>query len=200
MSTILLLWLWIRSWHFPTMCDLSAYPLRVSRYTYLANRCLMFFTTDAKRRVFEFDAFVSLSVAINLPRLGPKRMHWLWNVFIKVLRMYRGCCFFSDMDFRNMSLTVAGWGKTRQGALTSSRYLLETRVKLVDLRTCSKSSIYKENLVKDTMMCAYSLGKDACQVSINHVFDKKWYFSILNLFLKFQADDRHTVRNKKKSL
>lgn len=69
------------------------------------------------------------------------------------------------MDFRNIPLTVAGWGKTRQGALTSSRYLLETRVKIVSSNICTKSSIYKDNLVPDTMMCAYSLGKDACQVS-----------------------------------
>lgn len=70
------------------------------------------------------------------------------------------------MDFKNVPLTVAGWGKTRQGALTSSRYLLETKVKIVPSNTCSKSSIYKDNLVTDSMMCAYSLGKDACQVKI----------------------------------
>ena len=69
------------------------------------------------------------------------------------------------MDFRNILLTVAGWGKTRQGALTSSRYLLETKVKIVPSDVCGRSSIYKDNLVPDTMMCAYSLGKDACQVT-----------------------------------
>lgn len=68
------------------------------------------------------------------------------------------------MDFRNLQLTVAGWGKTRQGALTSSRYLLETKVEIVDSDKCKKSAIYRDNLVSDTMMCAYSLGKDACQV------------------------------------
>lgn len=71
------------------------------------------------------------------------------------------------MDFKNVALTVAGWGKTRQGAMTSSRYLLETKVKMVDGEKCRKSTIYKDNLVTDTMMCAYSLGKDACQVSIS---------------------------------
>lgn len=69
------------------------------------------------------------------------------------------------MDFRDIPLTVAGWGKTRQGALTSSRYLLETRVHLVDSDVCTKSPIYRDNLVPDSMMCAYSSGKDACQVS-----------------------------------
>lgn len=71
----------------------------------------------------------------------------------------------TDMDFKNVALTVAGWGKTRQGAMTSSRYLLETKVKMVDGEKCRKSAIYRDNLVTDTMMCAYSLGKDACQVS-----------------------------------
>lgn len=75
-------------------------------------------------------------------------------------------CFFSVMDFKNLPLTVAGWGKTRQGALTSSRYLLETKVQIVDGDKCKKSAIYRDNLVGDTMMCAYSLGKDACQVRI----------------------------------
>ncbi|XP_049870887.1 clotting factor G beta subunit-like [Pectinophora gossypiella] len=67
------------------------------------------------------------------------------------------------MDFKSVALTVAGWGKTRQGAMTSSRYLLETKVKMVDGEKCRKSAIYKDNLVSETMMCAYSLGKDACQ-------------------------------------
>lgn len=71
------------------------------------------------------------------------------------------------MDFAKIPLTVAGWGKTRQGALTSSRYLLETKVQIVDGASCKKSNIYKENLRTDTMMCAYSLGKDACQVIIS---------------------------------
>ena len=75
------------------------------------------------------------------------------------------------MDFRHMPLTVAGWGKTRQRALTSSRYLLETKVQIVDPKSCKKSTIYKENLQADTMMCAYSLGKDACQV-FNQVNDE----------------------------
>lgn len=74
---------------------------------------------------------------------------------------------FTDMDFKNYALTVAGWGKTRQGAMTSSRYLLETKVKMVDGEKCRKSAIYRDNLVTDTMMCAYSLGKDACQVSLS---------------------------------
>ncbi|KOB70663.1 Serine protease like protein [Operophtera brumata] len=64
---------------------------------------------------------------------------------------------------RNVALTVAGWGKTRQGALTSSRYLLEAKVKIEDSQKCQKSNIYRENLVSDSMMCAYALGKDACQ-------------------------------------
>lgn len=68
------------------------------------------------------------------------------------------------MDFIDLSLTVAGWGKTRQGALTSSRYLQETKVMIVGPEKCRKSSIYKVNLVDDTMMCAYSRDKDACQV------------------------------------
>lgn len=61
-------------------------------------------------------------------------------------------------------MTVAGWGKTRQEALTSSRYLLETRVRLVDGATCQRNSIYSDNLEPNTMICAYNLGKDACQV------------------------------------
>lgn len=73
-----------------------------------------------------------------------------------------------DMNFSDVPLTVAGWGKTRQGALTSSRYLQETKVKLVPSDVCMRSSIYRTNLVSDSMMCAYSLGKDACQV--NSVF------------------------------
>ncbi|CAG4945664.1 unnamed protein product [Colias eurytheme] len=93
------------------------------------------------------------------------------------------CLPSEDLDFKNMPLTVAGWGKTRQGALTSSRYLLETKVKLVDGEKCSKSAIYKDNLVKDTMMCAYSLGKDACQgdsggplfSTHSKTHNKKWY-------------------------
>lgn len=72
------------------------------------------------------------------------------------------------MDFSQIPLTVAGWGKTRQGALTSSRYLLETKVHIVENNKCQKSSIYRDNLVADTMMCAYSLGKDACQVCAEH--------------------------------
>lgn len=93
------------------------------------------------------------------------------------------CLPESDMDFRNTPLTVAGWGKTRQGALTSSRYLLETKVQIVDSNTCQKSSIYRDNLVGDTMMCAYSLGKDACQgdsggplfSTHSKSHNKKWY-------------------------
>ncbi|XP_068625107.1 transmembrane protease serine 9-like [Battus philenor] len=73
------------------------------------------------------------------------------------------CLPSEDMEFNDLALTVAGWGKTRQGALTSSRYLQETKVKKVDAYECTKSSIYKENLVPDGMMCAYNLGKDACQ-------------------------------------
>lgn len=72
--------------------------------------------------------------------------------------------YVTDLDFKNLPLTVAGWGKTRQGALTSSRYLLETKVQIVGSEKCRKSAIYRDNLVSDTMMCAYSLGKDACQV------------------------------------
>lgn len=72
------------------------------------------------------------------------------------------------MEFKSVPLTVAGWGKTRQGAMSSSRYLLETKVQIVDIDKCRKSSIYKENLVADTMMCAFSLGKDACQVPIEY--------------------------------
>ncbi|XP_061384900.1 suppressor of tumorigenicity 14 protein homolog [Danaus plexippus] len=96
----------------------------------------------------------------------------------------RPICLPSEgMDFKNVPLTVAGWGKTRQGALTSSRYLLETKVKIVPSNTCSKSSIYKDNLVTDSMMCAYSLGKDACQgdsggpIFATHArtHNKKWY-------------------------
>lgn len=63
-----------------------------------------------------------------------------------------------------MQLTVAGWGKIKQGAQTSSRYLLETKVLAVSSNKCRKSATYRDNLVKDTMMCAYSNGKDACQV------------------------------------
>ncbi|CAG4982510.1 unnamed protein product [Parnassius apollo] len=74
------------------------------------------------------------------------------------------CLPSEDMNFHDLALAVAGWGKTRQGALTSSRYLQETRVKIVDADQCIKTSIYKENLVPDSMMCAYNLGKDACQV------------------------------------
>ncbi|XP_052739992.1 plasminogen [Bicyclus anynana] len=93
------------------------------------------------------------------------------------------CLPSTDMDLRNLALRVAGWGKTRQGALTSSRYLLETKVKLVPTATCSKSNIYRENLVADTMMCAYSLGKDACQgdsggpifATHSRTHDEKWY-------------------------
>ncbi|XP_022113521.2 serine protease 42 [Pieris rapae] len=93
------------------------------------------------------------------------------------------CLPDENMDFRDTFLTVAGWGKTRQGALTSSRYLLETRVKLVDMRTCSKATIYKDNLVSDTMVCAYNIGKDACQgdsggplfATHNKTRNKKWY-------------------------
>ncbi|KAI5646895.1 trypsin domain-containing protein [Phthorimaea operculella] len=73
------------------------------------------------------------------------------------------CLPDESMNFKNIPLTVAGWGKTRQGAMTSSRYLLETKVTLVDGEKCRKSAIYRDNLVSDTMMCAYSLGKDACQ-------------------------------------
>ncbi|XP_047532122.1 transmembrane protease serine 9-like [Vanessa atalanta] len=93
------------------------------------------------------------------------------------------CLPSEDMIFGDLPLTVAGWGKTRQGALTSSRYLLETRVKLVMSHVCTKSSIYKDNFVSDTMMCAYSLGKDACQgdsggpifATHSRTHHKKWY-------------------------
>lgn len=71
------------------------------------------------------------------------------------------------MEFDGIPLTVAGWGKTRQGALTSSRHLLETKVKQVPGDKCMKSTIYKDNLVSETMMCAYSYGKDACQVRLD---------------------------------
>lgn len=74
---------------------------------------------------------------------------------------------FPDMEFDGIPLTVAGWGKTRQGALTSSRHLLETKVKQVPGDKCMKSTIYKDNLVSETMMCAYSYGKDACQVRLD---------------------------------
>lgn len=83
------------------------------------------------------------------------------------------------MDFINIPLTVAGWGKTRQGALTSSRYLLETKVQIVDSAKCRKSSIYRDNLVPDTMMCAYNLGKDACQVSEYNIYLRGLYIFIL---------------------
>ncbi|CAH2085626.1 unnamed protein product [Euphydryas editha] len=93
------------------------------------------------------------------------------------------CLPSEDMNFSDSPLTVAGWGKTRQGALTSSRYLLETKVKLVPSDVCTRSSIYRNNLVSDSMMCAYSLGKDACQgdsggplFSTHHrTNNKKWY-------------------------
>ncbi|CAH2243607.1 jg5129 [Pararge aegeria aegeria] len=93
------------------------------------------------------------------------------------------CLPSSDMDFRNLALRVAGWGKTRQGALTSSRFLLETKVKIVPSSTCTKSVIYRDNLVADSMMCAYSLGKDACQgdsggpifSTHSRTHNKKWY-------------------------
>ncbi|KAJ0177717.1 hypothetical protein K1T71_006590 [Dendrolimus kikuchii] len=85
------------------------------------------------------------------------------------------CLPSEDLEFSGLPLTVAGWGKTRQGALTSSRYLLETKVQIVEMKKCSKSSIYKDNLVTDTMMCAYSLGKDACQGdSGGPLFSKHW--------------------------
>ncbi|XP_073952521.1 transmembrane protease serine 9-like [Choristoneura fumiferana] len=73
------------------------------------------------------------------------------------------CLPDKGMEFDGIPLTVAGWGKTRQGALTSSRHLLETKVKQVPGDKCMKSTIYKDNLVSETMMCAYSYGKDACQ-------------------------------------
>ncbi|XP_048007020.1 plasminogen-like [Leguminivora glycinivorella] len=73
------------------------------------------------------------------------------------------CLPDEDMEFQNLPLTVAGWGKIRQGALTSSRHLLETKVKIVPEEKCRKTQIYKDNLVSSTMMCAYAYGKDACQ-------------------------------------
>ncbi|XP_046967009.1 plasminogen-like [Vanessa cardui] len=93
------------------------------------------------------------------------------------------CLPSEDMTFGELPLTVAGWGKTRQGALTSSRYLLETKVKLVVSHVCTKSSIYKDNFVADSMMCAYSIGKDACQgdsggplfATHSRTHHKKWY-------------------------
>lgn len=85
--------------------------------------------------------------------------------------MYSVVIFNLDMDFIDVPLTVAGWGKTRQGALTSSRYLQETKVKIVNSDECTKSSVYRDNLVPDGMMCAYNLGKDACQVKLKfHTF------------------------------
>ncbi|CAG9133503.1 unnamed protein product [Plutella xylostella] len=69
----------------------------------------------------------------------------------------------TEEDWTGLTMTVAGWGKTRQEALTSSRYLLETRVRLVDGATCQRNSIYSDNLEPNTMICAYNLGKDACQ-------------------------------------
>nr|XP_021195380.2 polyserase-2 [Helicoverpa armigera] len=103
---------------------------------------------------------------------------------LKFTENVRPICLPEDsMDFRNLPLTVAGWGKTRQGALTSSRYLLETKVQIVDSDKCKKSAIYRDNLVGDTMMCAYSLGKDACQgdsggplfSTHRRSYNKKWY-------------------------
>uniref|UniRef100_A0A2A4IY89 Peptidase S1 domain-containing protein n=1 Tax=Heliothis virescens TaxID=7102 RepID=A0A2A4IY89_HELVI len=103
---------------------------------------------------------------------------------LKFSEKVRPICLPEDsMDFRNLPLTVAGWGKTRQGALTSSRYLLETKVQIVDSDKCKKSAIYRDNLVGDTMMCAYSLGKDACQgdsggplfSTHRRSYNKKWY-------------------------
>ncbi|XP_063368684.1 plasminogen-like [Cydia amplana] len=73
------------------------------------------------------------------------------------------CLPDEDMQFDNLPLTVAGWGKIRQGALTSSRHLLETKVKIVPEEKCRKTQIYKDNFVSGTMMCAYAYGKDACQ-------------------------------------
>ncbi|XP_041989129.1 coagulation factor XI-like [Aricia agestis] len=73
------------------------------------------------------------------------------------------CLPTEDMDFNNVLFTVAGWGKIQQTQASSSRYLMETKVKLVSSDKCIKSSIYRENLVPDSMMCAYSVGKDACQ-------------------------------------
>ncbi|XP_052748519.1 prostasin-like [Galleria mellonella] len=106
------------------------------------------------------------------------------NKRLKFTDKVRPICLPSeDMEFKDVPLTVAGWGKTRQGALTSSRYLLETKVQTVESVKCQKSSIYKENLVPDTMMCAYSLGKDACQgdsggplfATNKKTQNKKWY-------------------------
>ncbi|XP_012549560.1 male reproductive organ serine protease 2 isoform X1 [Bombyx mori] len=93
------------------------------------------------------------------------------------------CLATEEMDFKNTPMTVAGWGKTRQGALASSRYLLEAKVHYVEYENCRKSSIYKNNLVSDTMMCAYTKGKDACQgdsggplfVTDQKRKNKKWY-------------------------
>ncbi|XP_053965585.1 trypsin beta-like [Anastrepha ludens] len=58
---------------------------------------------------------------------------------------------------------VSGWGTTVSGSASLPTQLRHVNVSVVSLANCSSSSYGYGNAVEETMICAYTAGKDACQ-------------------------------------
>lgn len=71
--------------------------------------------------------------------------------------------FFSGQDFSNRVGTIVGWGRVGVEK-TSSKFLLKASLRILTDDECTKSKLSQH--LKPSMMCAFSKGKDGCQVSI----------------------------------
>ncbi|XP_054738821.1 trypsin beta-like [Anastrepha obliqua] len=58
---------------------------------------------------------------------------------------------------------VSGWGTTVSGSAALPTQLRYVNVSVVSLANCSSSSYGYGNAVTETMICAYTAGKDSCQ-------------------------------------
>ncbi|KAM7342420.1 trypsin alpha-4-like [Cochliomyia hominivorax] len=59
--------------------------------------------------------------------------------------------------------SVSGWGTTASGSASLPSQLKYVDVKIVNRNQCASSTYGYGNKIKNTMICAYTVGKDSCQ-------------------------------------
>lgn len=66
-------------------------------------------------------------------------------------------------DFTNRIGTIVGWGRVGVEK-SSSKVLLKASLRILSDEDCMNSQLAQH--LKSTMMCAFSKGKDGCQVTL----------------------------------
>lgn len=91
----------------------------------------------------------------------PLLLYWLYY-FTNVLNI-------SGENFAGRVGTIVGWGRVAVEK-SSSKVLLKASLRILSDEDCSKSQLAQH--LKPTMMCAFSKGKDGCQVigNFNRIF------------------------------